>query len=522
MTSKHIYSSQDQPGPAALPDVQLQPEKKPSRFSRIAPAVPIILFALVLYSSRASFALRPRQGERLLPLMMLLFFSSAFGGWFLQSLSRMASSGWKNFPRSIIKIFPLAAVLLILPFCSAFGYEIWLTCEPLRYLAAVGYGLMLPCVNYTLFSQVKPRRRGLWFGLITSIGMLTWWLLTRVAVNWEGEVWQGFPPGLRIVYIFHTIAIVLLAWSLWRVLLVRPCVEKQPYPGYFDCVDPKKTNRNVILLLTAGLAICLMNGFIEAKLFPVLLVNPKPIWPWLLVLLIVLTPFFGWHLDQKPDRLLPTMLKGWGWCFILDPSLIVLGEYTFLYRPLHVICSIGQVALLVVLTIALAGFAKNAWTAAALTGLLFSFRILALFWARLLNRLPEFTPGTAIVFATLLAFLYYQLAVRVKTGVPPVLKKHPEKALQTVEPKIVASEEENTDGSGKNLRKDAIKRFLAKRPLTPREYEIGILIMNGETSREIGAKLGISEYTVNSHVKNLLDKFGVSSRRALFALFTKS
>lgn len=520
MTFSHndnFSTSQKRTDPAALPGTATHTEKHPRRFDRLTPVLPIILYALVLYSARVSFALRPRQEERLLPLMFLLFLFTACGGWLLQWLAGMAASGWKSFPRGIFKMLPLAAVLLILPFCSAFGYKTWLSHEPLRYLAAIGYGLMLPAVNYVLFARLQPRRRGLWFGLTTAIGLLTWWSLVRLAANWDGEAWQGFASGLLIVFVVHTVAVLLLAWSLWRVLMARPSTPEPAYPAYFSAVDEKTRTRNITVLLTAGLVLCLMNGFLEAKLFPVFLVQPKPIWPGLMVLLVILSPLFGLLLDRRPDYALPMLLKGWAWFFILAPALTVIGEDTILYRPLHVVCSLGQVALLVVLTIALAGFAETAWSAAALTGLLFSFRIVALFWAKLLDRLPEFTAGASILCATLLAFIYYHLATRVKTGPPVIPDEHPE-AEEAADP----AEAPAPHDSGRNLRKDAIERFISSRPLTPREHEIGIMIMNGATSREIAAQLGISEYTVNSHAKNLLDKFGVSSRRALFALFTRS
>jgi Response regulator containing a CheY-like receiver domain and an HTH DNA-binding domain len=504
-------TSQEHTDPAVLPDTE--PQTHRPRLASLRAALPIILYAIVLYSVRVSFALRPGRDERLLPLMFLLFISTAVGGWALQWLAQMTASGWRSFPRGIFKMLPLAAVLLILPLCSAFGYRVWLTCEPLRYLSAIGYGLMLPTVNYVLFTRVSPHRRGLWFGLITSIGLLTWWVLIRVSANWDGQAWRGFTSGLLLVFVVHTTFVLLLAWSLWRILMARPGAAEPAYPVYFGAVDEKTRTRNISLLLSAGLVLCLMNGFLEAKLFPVLLIAPKPIWPWLMVLLVILSPLFGILLDRNPDHALPAILKKWAWFFILAPALIVMGEDTVLYRPLHVICTVGQVVLLVVLTTALAGYAKNGWSAAALTGLLFSFRILALFWAELLGRLPEFTAGASILCATLLAFIYYHLVTNVKTGPLAVSAEVP-----------VPESREATDpvDGGKNLRKDAIERFISERPLTPREHEVGIMIMNGATSREIAMQLGISEYTVNSHVKNLLDKFGVSSRRALFGMFTKS
>lgn len=54
---------------------------------------------------------------------------------------------------------------------------------------------------------------------------------------------------------------------------------------------------------------------------------------------------------------------------------------------------------------------------------------------------------------------------------------------------------------------------VARRPtLTGREVEILEHVANGETSRQIGERLFISENTVKNHVRNILDKLGLHSR----------
>jgi DNA-binding NarL/FixJ family response regulator len=49
-------------------------------------------------------------------------------------------------------------------------------------------------------------------------------------------------------------------------------------------------------------------------------------------------------------------------------------------------------------------------------------------------------------------------------------------------------------------------------PLTPRESEIVKLIAEGNTSREIGDLLVISEKTVERHRANVLEKLGMRDR----------
>ena len=48
--------------------------------------------------------------------------------------------------------------------------------------------------------------------------------------------------------------------------------------------------------------------------------------------------------------------------------------------------------------------------------------------------------------------------------------------------------------------------------LSPRELDILHRLASGESTREMAAALGISEYTVRKHIQNLLAKLGVHSR----------
>jgi DNA-binding NarL/FixJ family response regulator len=55
--------------------------------------------------------------------------------------------------------------------------------------------------------------------------------------------------------------------------------------------------------------------------------------------------------------------------------------------------------------------------------------------------------------------------------------------------------------------------------LTPRENEVLSLLADGLTDREISVALGISRRTVESHVRNVLEKLGVDSRLQAARLF---
>ncbi len=48
--------------------------------------------------------------------------------------------------------------------------------------------------------------------------------------------------------------------------------------------------------------------------------------------------------------------------------------------------------------------------------------------------------------------------------------------------------------------------------LTPREAEVLALVAAGQTNRQIGERLYVSEKTASVHVSNILRKLGVSTR----------
>ena len=61
---------------------------------------------------------------------------------------------------------------------------------------------------------------------------------------------------------------------------------------------------------------------------------------------------------------------------------------------------------------------------------------------------------------------------------------------------------------------------LAGHPLTPREWEVLVLIVEGVSSKGIGERLGVGPSTVNTHVQSVLSKLRAHSRleAAAFAL----
>jgi DNA-binding NarL/FixJ family response regulator len=58
--------------------------------------------------------------------------------------------------------------------------------------------------------------------------------------------------------------------------------------------------------------------------------------------------------------------------------------------------------------------------------------------------------------------------------------------------------------------------------LTPREFQVAMLVARGLTNKEIARQLGLSIGTVKLHVHNILRKLGATKRYAIFRLPSRS
>ena len=59
---------------------------------------------------------------------------------------------------------------------------------------------------------------------------------------------------------------------------------------------------------------------------------------------------------------------------------------------------------------------------------------------------------------------------------------------------------------------DRLTQRRAAPELSPRELEVLLLIVKGQSNKEIGGSLGLAENTVKNHVKMILEKLGVADR----------
>jgi predicted ATPase/DNA-binding CsgD family transcriptional regulator len=116
-----------------------------------------------------------------------------------------------------------------------------------------------------------------------------------------------------------------------------------------------------------------------------------------------------------------------------------------------------------------------------------------------------------------------EAGANVNAGMAPALAKSTASVTATLGPARFAAE----FNAGRNLSRDAAARLALGEPAPPaaaasdhggagvlgqRETEVARLVADGLSNKEIGTRLFISERTVDSHVRNVLNKLGFGSR----------
>lgn len=81
----------------------------------------------------------------------------------------------------------------------------------------------------------------------------------------------------------------------------------------------------------------------------------------------------------------------------------------------------------------------------------------------------------------------------------------------------LAAKNEATDAAGVNSDTQPGMRNDIRQLLSPREYEIFLAMIKGNSDKEIAARLGISYWTVRTHVQQIFAKTGAINRRELMA-----
>lgn len=381
-------------------------------------------------------------------------------------------------PGRLRRHLPLLVVLAAAA-CQIVGFSGMFGRVGAVYLSTTALGLMIPTVYSYFFTVVPVNRQGVCFGLAIASGVMYWRICTGA------ELSSGILPVVHNLMFAGLLAAVAYGYS-WGEFVI-------PAWG----MPRKNAGRNIVLILAAVGIYFLLNGFLGGRLFIAQNTAASGYWP-LGVTVIVVCTLTGWALDRRKTYYYRRFAVLWSLLVMLASSLAVLAESPALFWTVHSFAVVGQIMMFVGMSIILAGYAGGVWF-----GLIFSsasiVRLLSIVGQELYLKNADLNRGIIVFISIVAGMAFYALVIKIQPY------EGPEKA---------APEPEDAAANGDAAPAAAI---FADHGLTPRETEVALCIMKGASTRDMAEELGISENTVKIHVRNVLGKFGVSSRKAFLA-----
>lgn len=492
------------------------------KINKLTSIASIILFNLALYTSFVSFALRPRHGDRMSDILLWPMLAFVAGSLLVPALIKLCRSGRKLAlsARGALKMLPLIFLLTVSLPTFWFGFDIWLQNSSLRHYSNFTWYLLMPGALHIFFRGVEPTKRGLWFGLGFGLGILYWWALMFYVGTHRMEIAGPAHPALYLVFTLQTALVHLLAAVLLHLFVFArtppPFSAADPAP-IIETTTPKRDAR--LLLLAATLSY-IMSGAIDIHLFPFVSIASAPtVRFWHVLPLLTLLPV-GWLLDRAPVATYRRLTLLCSAVFVLTPCLLTLDETPALFRVLHVATMLVQFLVYILFAVVIADLEPLDEHTGMRASLLFGLRFIAvlLFEPFKQDAVPE---GVIVLGATAMAIIFYILVRQVRflprssqlftSAMPPVFASAPGGGTGT-EADAKAQTDETATVS-------PIDAYLDSHHLTAREREVAALVLRGQSTREIAAHLDISEHTVKTHVKNILNKSGFPHRKAFVSTY---
>ncbi|UQZ87792.1 hypothetical protein C4J81_00595 [Deltaproteobacteria bacterium Smac51] len=475
----------------------------------ILPFIALTLHHLVFCLNTVMFNLRQEPYESLIAPALANLFGITLAALILWPLTRGLdrTQGPQKFtPLILLKILLLAALVALPAAVRLAGMELWLR-EPFwRLLMAFSYGSQIAPVYYLFFSRMPTGRQGSAFGLSLALGLLAIFP-AQPAFHMLAD--QEFVLArLSVLFKLHGLGIMLLSavlgLALWRGLFTANLSAPPP--------DIQRARRgNLPLTLTAVALFFAVNSLLGVRLVLFMTDNWQQHLLWLPPVLALTAVLAGRYLDRKPQAA-KHLLLGCATLFVLTPSLSILDNSPEIFLSLYVMSIIAQMLVSMTAPLFMARLARPGPLYAII---LCSTYLMQIIIVPAMKRTPTDllnNAGLMVLGGTAFALLLHQLVSRLNSGLydaerpdawaePPVPEKNPG-------PPILNEPE---------ARRKVVPDIFSDYQLSPREREVAQWLIKGAGTREIAEKCAISEHTVRTHVKKILRKFNVPSRKALLA-----
>lgn len=447
----------------------------------------------------------------------------------LSSLCGKKISG-KMTPGAFIWLIVLGVVVLTSPAVRFFNAESVWTVPEWRAFLSFANGMASAPAYAAFFSRIPLRRHGLAVGLVTSFSLV----LIKIAadggdasspVAWS-EMFVAVQSGAVVLYTLLTVALLFIDGEN---MYLGPLAKKAHG-------SPPSVRRSQLPRLLAAMVIFfLLNGFLDGVLFTTMYELSYPNSQVLNLVLVPFCPLLGYVLDRWRRKSVPMVFLACSALFILSASLAAGQVDDAGYLVVFVIAVVGQNAFAVTMTVVMAGLARGWWFCLAFTAT-WILRFVSFAGRRVINWAYPGDSGVALLAAIVAGIVFYLLIKDVR--IPPeedIPDPAPPSPVRAGAGSPVAELDEtspNAAGIELSPAADAMEKAAgtaafsqdggsAADPeslLSPREGEVAALLVRGAGTREIAEVLAISEHTVKVHVRSILDKYNVPTRKAFIAL----
>jgi DNA-binding CsgD family transcriptional regulator len=392
---------------------------------------------------------------------------------------------------------------------SVLGLNSWLT-NPVNVVVRGFTNGVIIALVHGLFISLAGKHRNLWAGLSISVSLFVFYLVLSI----QRQYMSDFTPVL-----FYGSGLLMVLTAVFLLLYLSALPEYgpggteepsgPPLPAATMLPD-KKRFPGFLFPLFAAAFIFWTNSFTERLFMPVFHLPPG--FHFTNVVMMLALPIAAFFADLNRQKFFNVFIPFSFGVFLLAPSLLLFSRSETIFLVLYTLNVTSIQLIVVVFPFAIldlyreesrsGGRGHLAWLLAVSMHL---FRVLSGAQIGLFSALPVNNPY-AVLLLSIAVIVYFVLSLKLikLRAVPASIGTSAGDDANPI--MLFAAPEENFREHG----------------LSKREMEIGCLILQGQTNKEIADKICVQEVTVKKHVNSIFDKYKVKRRTEFMALFVSS